>query len=86
MCIRDSQASFAIVLLLRGDAIGSTGAYQQVQFDIPKSYYTVSENAVVGRDRIIQTVNYKGVYDSTMAAACRISVTNDATSAYIVIP
>jgi len=73
------QSSFAIVLQLTGANIESSYDYY-VKFTIPKAYYTASTASVSGRDRITQTVEFRGLYDGTSDCACQIDVENTTTS------
>ena len=73
------QDSFAISLVLKGQQIES-GYYYQIQVDIPKAYYTGSRANVTGRDRIIQTVDFRGIYDSSEGCAAKITVQNKTSS------
>jgi len=71
------QSSFAIVLELQGALIGSSSKYG-IKIEIPKAYYTGEGSVanVTGRDRIVQTVNWRGAYDSSEACSAKITVTN----------
>jgi len=78
-----NQTPAAIVLTLRGPAIiGST--YYSITITIPIAYYTASTESVSGRDRVVQTVDFRGIYDSSSDCACQIVVVN-ATSDYILL-
>jgi len=77
--ISGDQASFALVMNLRG-AVASGAQYYEVEFTIPETYYTGSTANVSGRDRIVQTVNFRGNYASGTAAAAKIRVRNMTTS------
>ena len=69
------QTSFEIILLLQGALIGSASKYG-IQVNIPEAHYTLSDVNVTGRDRIVQTVNYRGNYNSTDECAAFVTVTN----------
>lgn len=73
------QSSFAIDLILRGNLIEES-YYYQIEVTIPKAYYTSSTANITGRDRIVQTVNFRGIYDSSEACACKIIVQNSTAS------
>jgi hypothetical protein len=73
------QSGHVTVLKLRGDTI-SSGYYNEIEFSIPKTLYTASENAVRGRDRIVHTVNYRGNYNELSGHAVQITVINTTSS------
>jgi len=75
-----AQSGFITVLTLAGDTI-SSGYTDQITISIPETRYTASEAAVTGRDRIVQTVNYRGNYHALSGHSVMITVQN-ATSAY----
>jgi len=75
------QSAFVTVLNLRGDMI-SSGYYNDVEFSIPETHYTASEPSSTGRDRIVQTVNFRGNYSAGSGCAAMVMVTN-AVSSYI---
>jgi len=77
----DKQSGHITVLTLRGDEI-SSGYYNQITFSIPETYYTASENALTGRDRIVQTVNYRGNHHALSGVSVLITVQNK-TSSYV---
>lgn len=69
------QTSFAVVLSLRG-ALISGAYYYQIDFTLPKTYYTVSTPSVKARDRIVQTCDFRCIYDSSSSCAAQIDATN----------
>jgi len=73
------QASFEIVIRWEGATIATTYEYD-LTITIPKAYWTGSSIPVSARDRIKQTLEYRGIYDPTANNACKIEVTNIATS------
>lgn len=73
------QASFETVLTLRGAQIESSYYYQLV-ITIPKMQYTASSVEFSGRDRIVQTVDFRGIYDSTTDGAVKLEAYNTTTS------
>jgi len=75
------QSAFVTVMNLRGDLI-SSGYYNEVEFSVPETHYTASEVNSTGRDRIVQTVNYRGNYNAASGCAAMVRVQN-ATSSYI---
>jgi len=74
-----TQSSFITLFALHGDALTS-GVPSMVQFSIPETHYTASEAAVTGRDRITQTVNFRGNYHALSGHACQVTVINDTSS------
>lgn len=74
------QASFEIVLTLTGALIGSSSTYD-ITVTIPEAHYSESVANNTGRDRIVQTVSYYGLYNSTEESAATIAVRN-ATESY----
>jgi len=76
-----SQSSFEIIVALQGALIGVTSKYG-IQLNIPEAYYVGPVEAnLTGRDRIIQTVNFRGNYNSTDLCAAFFTCVNE-TSAY----
>jgi len=73
------QASFEIVCTLTGELIGSSEKYD-IEVTIPEAYYTESVQNVTGRDRIIQTINWRGNYNASDACAAKITVVNGTDS------
>lgn len=74
-------SSFAISITFKGGLAGSTTNYS-MKIDIPKAYYKASTASVKGRDRIIQTVDYTAIYDSTSSSAIYFTLVNK-TSSYV---
>lgn len=74
------QSGHITVLTLQGDTLTSTYK-NEISISIPETYYTASENAVTARDRIVQTVNYRGNHHDLSGHSVMITVQN-ATSAY----
>lgn len=74
------QSSFAMVLELEGETASGAMKYE-IEFTLPECYYTSSEVNVEGRDRIVQTLDFRGNYNSTAGCACQIRVRN-MTSSY----
>jgi len=77
------QSGHITVLKLRGDEF-SSGYYNEISYSIPETYLTASEASVTGRDRIVQTVNYRGNYHALSGHAVMVTVQN-ATSSYIAL-
>jgi len=75
-----AQAPFELVLDLQGNSIGSTGCKYGVKITIPRARYNNSNINFTGRDRIVQTVEFKGLWDKTTDAAAKLEVTNIATA------
>tara|TARA_Y100000310_G_C20584772_1_gene764813 strand:- start:239 stop:1294 length:1056 start_codon:yes stop_codon:yes gene_type:complete len=74
------QAAFAIVLTVTGNTIGASGTYT-VSFTMSECYYSASVISVNARDRIVDTVQFKALYNATDSAACKITCIAD-TQAY----
>ena len=74
------QASFGVDIKLRGPVVGGS-FYYYIEFILPKTYYTVSTPSVKARDRIMQTVDFRTVYDSTTACSAAIAI-NNITASY----
>lgn len=74
------QPPFAINLTLEGALSGASAKYT-VQVDIPEAHYTASTVSVKGRDRIVQTVDWMGMYNSVDTCAAKVTVKN-LTSSY----
>lgn len=72
------QASFATALTFRGAQIYLTN-YYTLLITIPKTYYTVSTPSTKARDRIVQTCDFKGIYDTGTSCAASIYVVNVTT-------
>ena len=77
------QSGHITVLTLKGDLIAS-GYWNQITVSLPETYYTASENAVTARDRIVNTVNYRGNYHSLSGHSAQITVQNK-TSSYVAL-
>ena len=73
------QSSFEVVLELQGATIEGTYKYE-VEITLPKVYYTVSRIPVTARDRIVQTCDFRAIYDDTIGGAAKILVRNTTTS------
>lgn len=80
-----AQASFAIALTLRSSqTIGNdVDVFYDITLTMTECYYTGAGSTVslAGRDRIVQTVNFRANYNSTDAGACKIGAITD-TQAY----
>ena len=77
------QSGHITVLKLRGDVI-SSGYYNEIEFSLPNTFYTASENAVRGRDRIVQAVTYRGNYSTLSGCSVQVTVQNK-TSSYVAL-
>ena len=77
------QSGHATILNLRGDLITS-GYYNEIEFSIPNTFYTASENAVRGKDRIVQTVTYRGNHNTLSGCSVQVTVQNK-TSSYVAL-
>jgi len=77
------QSGHITVLTLRGDQI-SSGYYNEINFEIPETYMTASEANNTGRDRIVQTMNYRGNHHTLSGYAVLVTVQNT-TSSYTAI-
>lgn len=73
------QSGHITVLEMRGDQI-SSGYYNSITIEMPETYLTASEANVVGRDRIVQTVNYRANYHALSGYAALITVQNTTSS------
>ena len=73
------QSGHITVLKLRGDLI-SSGYYNEISFELPETYLTASEANSTGRDRIVQTVNYRGNYHALSGYAVLVTVQNKVSS------
>jgi len=73
------QSGHITVLKLRGDEV-SSGYYNEIEFSLPETYYTASEAALTGRDRIVQTVNYRGNYHALSGHSVQVTVQNTTSS------
>ena len=70
-----NQAAFEIILNLRGALIlGSE--YYKIQITLPEVHYTASTASVSGRDRIVQSVDFRALYNTTDDCACQFDITN----------
>jgi len=73
------QSSFALQFRWQGAGDADTGAPvvpYELEIIIPSVYYTGSSIPVSARDRIKQTVDFKGIYNTTLNCAAWIEVVN----------
>ena len=74
-----NQTPFSVQLKLVGALIAST-YYYTINIVLPEVTFTASTASVSARDRIVQSVDFKGQYATTPDCAAWIMVTNIATA------
>jgi len=73
------QASFALQHKLQGATLSGVTKYE-VRVDIPECHWGDSDIPVRGKDRIVQKLNWYGMYNSTDLSAAKLTVINGTSS------
>ena len=73
-----NQVSFPIQIVLTGpNHIGAGSTHYSLTIDIPEAQYRASTVNVSGRDRIVQSVDWMGMYNVADTCAAKFTVVND---------
>lgn len=76
---QSTMESFTLKLTLLGGDTGSSAAgfdKYKLEIDIPKAYYLESEVHFERRERIVQTIRWRGVHDTTSGYPIKFTVIN----------